>query len=183
MCQGVAFVNHSKTNLCAGILDTLLKAVVVAIPLVLLGFSVSHAYGAFDPSGNYYCNASNLPLEEMIYKSSVSKIDNEMRSYLSLNPSATNRELYNYLISSPEVAQPYSIMEQSKACLQSNGINPNTVALPSSLLLEVFAAPEFGLVSSLVLGITLASVIVLQNKINRTFNNLGCCPASCHKLC
>jgi len=144
-----------------------LKAVLIAVPLVLLGL-FSQAYGAFDSDGNYYCNASNLPLEETIYKSSVSKIDSGMKSYLSLNPSATDQELHSYLISSPEVSQPYSIMEQSKACLQSNGINPNAVAAPSSLLLEVFAAPEFGVVSSLVLVITLASVVVLQNRINRT---------------
>lgn len=145
-----------------------MKAALVAIPLVLLAASLSHAYGAFDSDGNYYCNASNLPLEETIYKSSVAKIDSGMQSYLSLNPSATDQELHSYLISSPDVSQPYSIMEQTKACLQSNGINPNAVAAPSSLLLEVFAAPEFGIVSSLVFGITLASVIVLQNKINRT---------------
>lgn len=136
--------------------------------VVLLAASSSPAWAAFDADGNYYCNSSNLPLEETIYKSSVAKIDSDLNSYLSLNPSASDQELHSYLISDPEVAQPYSIMEQSKACLQSNGVSPNTVASPSSLFLEVFAAPEFGIVSGLVFGITLASVVVLQNKINKS---------------
>ncbi len=145
-----------------------LMKTLAALPAVILAISFSHAYGAFDDSGNYYCNAGNMPLEQTIYKSSVTKIDSELNSYLSLNPSATDRELHTYLISSPAISQPYSVMEQSKACLQSNGVNPGTVAAPSSLLLEVFAAPEFGVVSTLVFGVTLASVIVLQNKINRS---------------
>lgn len=136
--------------------------------VVLLAASSSPAWAAFDADGNYYCNSSNLPLEETIYKSSVAKIDSDLNSYLSLNPSASDQELHSYLISDPEVAQPYSIMEQSKACLQSNGVSPNAVASPSSLFLEVFAAPEFGIVSGLVFGITFASVIVLQNKINKS---------------
>ena len=145
-----------------------MKILLAAIPVVFLAISCGHAYGAFDTDGNYYCNASNLPLEQTIYKSSVAKLDSELSSYLSLNPSATDQELHMYLISNPEISQPYSVMEQSKACLQSNGINPGTVAVPSSLLLEVFAAPEFGMISTVVFGITLASVIVLQNKINRS---------------
>ena len=145
-----------------------MRLAIAAVPAVLLAVSFGHAYGAFDAGGNYYCNASNLPLEEAIYKSSVAKIDGDMQDYLSLNPSATDRELHTYLISDPSVSQPYSVMEQSKACLQSNGVNPGSVAAPSSLLLEVFAAPEFGVVSSLVLGVTLASVIILQNRINRS---------------
>ena len=136
--------------------------------VVLLAASSSPAWAAFDADGNYYCNGSNLPLEETIYKSSVAKIDSDLNSYISLNPSATDQELHSYLISDPEVAQPYSIMEQSKACLQSNGVSPNAVASPSSLFLEVFAAPEFGIVSGLVFGITLASIVVLQNKINKS---------------
>jgi hypothetical protein len=140
----------------------------LAVPLAFLAISCSHAYGAFDSDGNYYCNSSNLSLEQTVYKASVSKIATELNSYLSLNPSATDQELHSYLISSPDVSQPYSVMEQSKACLQSNGINPSTVAIPSSLLLEVFAAPEFGIVTTLVFGLTLASVLVLQNKINRS---------------
>ena len=144
-----------------------MKALLAAVPLVLVGLFSSHAYAAFDTDGNYYCNSSNLPLEETIYKSSVSRVDDRIQSYLSLNPSATDRELHSYLVSDPDASQPYSIMEQSKACLQSNGINPDAVASPSSLLLEVFAAPEFGILSSMVLGITLASVILVQNRINR----------------
>jgi hypothetical protein len=135
--------------------------------IALLAVSSSPAWAAFDSDGNYYCNSSNLPLEETIYKSSVDKIDSDLNSYLSLNPSASDQELHNYLISDPEVAQPYSIMEQSKACLQSNGISPGSVAAPSPLFLEVFAAPEF-VVSGLVFCITMAIVIVLQNKINRS---------------
>ncbi len=146
----------------------LMKRGLATIPVVLLTLSFSHAYAAFDSEGNYYCNSSNLPLEETIYKSSVAKIDSGMQDYLSLNPSATDQELHTYLISNPDVSQPYSIMEQSKACLQSNGIDPNNIATPSSLLLEVFAAPEFGMVSSFVLGITLASILLIQNRINRS---------------
>lgn len=136
--------------------------------VALLAVSSSPAWAAFDADGNYYCNSSNLPLEKTIYKSSVIKIDNDLNSYLSLDPSATDQELHSYLISDPDVAGPYSIMEQSKACLQSNGINPDSVTAQSSLFLEVFAAPEFGIVSGLVFGVILASVIVLQNKINRS---------------
>ncbi|HJT10480.1 MAG TPA: hypothetical protein VJ771_06835, partial [Candidatus Nitrosotalea sp.] len=117
----------------------ILMKIALAALSVVFAISLGHAYGAFDTSGNYYCNASNLPLEQTIYKSSVTKLDQELSSYLSLNPSATDRELHTYLISNPEVSQPYSVMEQSKACLQSNGVNPGTVAVPSSLLLEVFA--------------------------------------------
>lgn len=142
--------------------------VMLALAVSVLAVTFSNAYAAFGPDGNYYCNAANLPLEETIYKSSVQRIDSGMQNYLSLNPSASDRELHSYLISNPEISQPYSIMEQSKACLQSNGVNPNNIAVPSSLVLEVFAAPEFGLVSSLILGVTLASALLLQNKINRT---------------
>ena len=144
-----------------------MRLAMAVVPAVLIALSFSHAYGAFDSGGNYYCNSSNLPLEETIYKSSVTKIDSGVENYLSLNPSATDREIHTYLISDPSISQPYSIMEQSKACLQSNGVEPGSVAAPSSLLLEVFAAPEFGVVSSLVLGVTLASVIVLQSRINK----------------
>jgi hypothetical protein len=133
--------------------------------VLLLAVSSSPAWAAFDADGNYYCDGSNLPLEKTIYKSSVAKIDNDLNSHLSLNPSATDQELHSYLISDPDVAQPYSIMEQSKACLQSNGINPDTIAAPSSLFLEVFAAPEFG-ASWLVLGTTFF-VLVLQTRINK----------------
>lgn len=59
-------------------------------------------------------------------------------------------------------------MEQSKACLESNGISPGAVAAPSPLLLEVFAAPEFGIASSLVMIVTFASIVMLQGRINRT---------------
>ncbi|MDE1863587.1 MAG: hypothetical protein KGI33_11850 [Thaumarchaeota archaeon] len=140
----------------------------LAIPLALVAFSFGHAYGAFDTDGHYYCDPANLPLEQTIYKSSVTKIDSSMENYLSLNPSASDRELHTYLISDPRIAEPYSIMEESKACLQSNGINPSNVAVPSSLLLEVFAAPEFGIVSSMVFGVTLASVVLVQKRINST---------------
>ena len=133
--------------------------------VVLLAASSSPAWAAFDVDGNYYCDSSNLPLEKTIYKSSVAKIDSDLNSYLSLNPSATDQQLHSYLISNPDVVQPYSIMEQSKACLQSNGISPDAVAAPSSLFLEVFAAPEFG-ASLLVLGITFF-VLVLQTRINK----------------
>ncbi len=143
-----------------------LMRLALAIPALLIAVSFSHAYGAFDSSGNYFCNASNLPLEQTIYKSSVTKLDSEMNAYLSDNPSATDQELHSYMISSPDLSEPYSVMEQSKACLQSNGVNPVAVALPSSLLLEVFAAPEFGIVSSIVFGVTLASVVLIQKKIN-----------------
>ncbi|MDE1767024.1 MAG: hypothetical protein KGI27_12260 [Thaumarchaeota archaeon] len=154
-----------KINLGVRTITVQLRAL-LAIPAVLLAVSFSHAYGAFDSDGNYYCNSSNLPLEQTIYRSSMEKIDSDLNSYLSLNPSATDRELHSYLISSPGVAQPYSVMEQSKACLQSNGVNPDAVATPSSLLLEVFAAPEFGAMSGLVLGVVFFAVIV-QSRINR----------------
>lgn len=139
--------------------------------LIVAMFAVSFsssAWAAFDTDGNYYCNASNLPLEETIYKSSVAKIDSELESYLSLNPSASDQELHSYLISNPDVVGPYSVMEQSKACLQSNGIIPGAVAAPSSLLLEVFAAPEFGVISGLIFVITLASVVTLQSRLNKS---------------
>ncbi len=158
--------NERKTNLWAYSIISLMKLGLAALPAIFLVISCSHAYGAFDTSGNYYCNSANLPLEQTIYKSAVEKLDSELNSYLSLNPSATDRELHTYLISNPEISQPYSLMEQSKACLQSNGVNPDMIAVPSSLLLEVFAAPEFGMISTLVFGLTLASVIVLQNRIN-----------------
>ncbi len=138
----------------------------LAVSAILLAVTTSHAYGAFDSVGNYYCNTGNLPLEQTIYKSSVAKLDLELNAYLSDNPSATDQELHSYLISSPDISEPYSVMEQSKACLQSNGINPNLVAVPSSLLLEVFAAPEFGISSSLVFGVILVSVILVQKKVN-----------------
>ncbi|WP_218584716.1 hypothetical protein [Candidatus Nitrosotalea sp. TS] len=155
-----------KFNLFHAYWDAMKFAILGCV--MLLVASSSPAWAAFDTDGNYYCNSSNLPLEETIYKSSVAKIDSDLNSYLSLNPSATDQELHSYLISDPEVAQPYSIMEQSKACLQSNGVSPNAIVSPSSLFLEVFAAPEFGIVSGLVFGITLASVVVLQNKINKS---------------
>ncbi len=157
----------AKFNFSHAIGGTMKKIAMLGC-VALLAISSSPAWAAFYVDGNYYCNSSNLPLEETIYKSSVVKIDNDLNSYLSLNPSATDQELHSYLISDTDVAQPYSIMEQSKACLQSNGINPDSVTAPSSLFLEVFAAPEFGMVSGLVFGITLASVIVLQNKINKS---------------
>lgn len=138
------------------------------LPAVLLAVSFSQAYASFDSGGNYYCNSSNLPLEETIYRSSVAKLDSGMENYLSLNPSASDRDLHSYLISDPKVSQPYSIMEQSKACLQSNGISPNAIAVPSPLMLEVFAAPEFGIASGMVLAGTIGSIILLQNRINRT---------------
>lgn len=144
-----------------------MKIWLAAVPAVLIVISFGHAYGAFDSDGNYYCNSANLPLEETIYKSSVAKIDESMQDYLSLNPDATDQEMHTYLISNPAVSESYSIMAQSKACLQSNGISPVAIAVPSPLLLEIFAAPEFGVVSSLVLVATLASVVVLQNRINR----------------
>ncbi|MGI0045738.1 MAG: hypothetical protein ACREBB_00930 [Nitrosotalea sp.] len=133
--------------------------------------SFSPAWAAFDPGGNYYCNSVNLPLEQAIYKSSVARVNDDLNSYLSLDPSATDQELHNYLISNPDVEQPFSIMEQSKACLQSNGISPSSVAAPSSLLLEVFAAPEFGIVSGFIFAVTFASVVILSNKINRSALN------------
>lgn len=143
-----------------------MRAVLAIVPLVLAGLASSHAYGAFDSEGNYYCNPSNLPLEETIYKSSVSKVDTRVQSYLSDNPSATDQEIHSYMVSNPDASEPYSVMEQSKACLESNGISPDSVASPSSLLLQVFAAPEFGVISSLVFGITLVGV-VLQGRINK----------------
>lgn len=143
---------------------TILGLCIVAIFAV----SSSPAWAAFDADGNYYCNASNLPLEGIIYKSSVAKIDDELNSYLSLNPSASDQELNRYLISNSHAVQPYFIMEQSKACLQSNGIVPSAVAAPSSLLLEVFAAPEFGVISGLIFVVTLTSVVLLQSRLNQS---------------
>lgn len=157
-----------KTNLCAGFDMISLRAALAAIPLVLISMVSSHAYGAFNPDGTYYCNSSNLPLEETIYKSSVTKVDARVESYLSDNPSATDQEIHSYLVSNPAASEPYSIMEQSKACLESNGISPDSVASPSSLLLQVFAAPEFGAVSSMVFGVTLAGVVLVQNRINKS---------------
>ena len=145
-----------------------MKLALLAIPLVLMGLVLGHAYAAFDSDGSYYCNSSNLPLEETIYKSSVTKVDSRVHSYLSDNPSSTDQEIHTYLISDPAASEPYSVMEQSKACLESNGISPDEIAAPSSLLLQVFAAPEFGMVSGLVFGVTLASAVLLQNRINRT---------------
>jgi len=132
--------------------------------LCITSFS-SPAWAAFDADGNYYCNSDNLPLEQTIYKSSVAKVDDALNSYLSLNPDASDQELHNYLISSPDVAQPYSIMEQSKACLQSNGISPSLIATPSSLMLEAFAAPEFGF-SGLILAVVFV-VLLMQARINK----------------
>ena len=145
-------------------MKTALLATLGLAALYVTSFS-SPAWAAFDADGNYYCNSANLPLEQTIYKSSVARVDDDLNSYLSLNPSASDQELHNYLISSPDVAQPYSIMEQSKACLQSNGISPSLIATPSSLMLEAFAAPEFGM-SGIILAVVFA-VLLMQNRINK----------------
>lgn len=145
-------------------MKTALLATLGLAALYVTSFS-SPAWAAFDADGNYYCNSANLPLEQTIYKSSVARVDDDLNSYLSLNPDASDQELHNYLISSPDVAQPYSIMEQSKACLQSNGISPSLIATPSSLMLEAFAAPEFGM-SGIILAVVFV-VLLMQNRINK----------------
>lgn len=139
------------------------------IPVVALALSCSHAYGAFDSVGNYYCDPNNLPLEKTIYKASIGKINANLQEYRSLNPDASIQDLHNYLANGHDgTSDSYYIMNQAKACLDSNGINPGSVAAPSPYLLLIFSAPEFGLVSALVLGTTLGTIVVLQNKINGT---------------
>lgn len=139
------------------------------VPILALAVSCSYAYGAFDSLGNYYCDPSNLPLEKTIYQASIGKINANLQEYRSLNPGASIQDLHNYLANGHDgTSDSYYIMNQAKACLDSNGINPGTVAAPSPYLLQIFSAPEFGMISALVLGGTIGSVVVLQNKINGT---------------
>jgi hypothetical protein len=145
-----------------------LKTIFV-VSVIALALSFSQAYGAFDSAGNYYCNPNNLPLEKTIYEASISKVNANLQEYRSLNPDASIQDLHNYLANGNDgTSDSYYIMNQAKACLDSNGINPISVVAPSPYLLQIFSAPEFGIVSALVLGVTLATVVVFQNKINST---------------
>lgn len=121
------------------------KLVLFAPLLCILIASFNTAYGSFDSNGNYYCNPTNLPLEKTIYKESLSKINSDLTEYRSLNPAATVEELHNYIAQgNAGVADSYTIMNQAKACLDSNGVDSSSVATASPYLLAIFSAPEFG---------------------------------------
>lgn len=131
---------------------------------ILFGFILVFAfafgnpvYGAFDTYGNYYCNPLNVELEKTIYRASVNMLDNEVDSYLSLNPSSTYHELQNYAThtSSGTIEPTYEIMTKSQACLASSGIDPLSIASPISFSKNGYA-PEFG---TLAMFVVLASVI------------------------
>jgi hypothetical protein len=140
----------------------MLKMILFLSGMGILFASTSQAYGAFDSTGNYYCDPNNLPLEKMIYKDSISKINANLQEYKSLNPNTTIQDLHNYLASSQDgTSDSYYIMNQAKACLDSNGINPLSVAATSPYLLEIFSAPEFGN-DVLVLVLTVSVLLLFQ---------------------
>ncbi|MGI0073097.1 MAG: hypothetical protein ACREA3_04740 [Nitrosotalea sp.] len=150
----------------------MLKIILVLSGIGFILISTGQAYAAFDSDGNYYCNAGNLPLEKTIYKDSISKINANLQEYKSLNPDTTVQDLHNYLASSQDgTSDSYYIMNQAKACLDSNGINSLSVAVPSPYLLQVFSAPEFS--GFLVLVLTMAIVLVFQRYSSKSAILLG----------
>ncbi len=142
------------------------------IILILFGFTLTsafafsnHAYGAFDNRGNYYCNPGNIELEKTIYKASVNRLNEEVDSYLSLNPSSTYAQLQDDVIhaSSGTTEPTYDIMTKAQACLVSNGIDPQSIASPISFAKNSYA-PEFGTLARLVVLVSIIGVIVISRR-------------------
>jgi len=125
------------------------------------------AEGAVDKSGKYYCNLKNMDLEETIYKAAANKFNEEVDSYLSLNPSATYQQLrYNVInASSGTTESTYDIVIKSETCLLSNGINPLSIATPINLPSTNSYAPEFGMFLIRVADRYCITDSLLQNKI------------------
>ncbi len=143
-------------------------AITLVIGFVLLSvFAVDNkAYGAFDAYGNYYCNPSNIELEKIIYRSAVNTLNDAVQSYLGLDPSPTTQKLHNYIVQSTSgsVEPTFNIMHKAKSCLESNGVDPASVAEPNSFIIKFAYAPEFGFVPGMVIIIGLIGSLVIQKK-------------------
>jgi len=120
-------------------------------------------YGSFDFGGNYYCNPSNIELEKTIYKAAVEKLNYEIDSYLSLEPSATPRQLQNYIIHTHfgTAESTYDIMTKAQSCLASYGIDPASIATPVALDSHMAYAPEFGTLARIVVLVSIIGVITI----------------------
>src|SRR5712692_4187096 len=138
--------------------------------LVLLGFSLlasfmfyNPAYGSFDSRGQYYCNPNNIEFEKTIYKAAVEKLNYEIDSYLSLEPSATPKQLQNYIIHTHfgTAESTYNIMTKAQSCLASDGIDPASIATPVTLDSHMAYAPEFGTLARIVVLFSIIGVITI----------------------
>ncbi len=125
------------------------------------------AYGSFDLSGNYYCNPSNIELEKTIYKAAVDKLNYEIDSYISLEPSATPKQLQNYIIHTHfgTAESTYNIMTKAQSCLESYGIDPTSIATPIILDSHMANAPEFGTFATIVALVSIMGIIPITRVI------------------
>ena len=129
--------------------------------LVLAYLLNNPVYGAFDEQGKYYCNAGNIELEKII-----SKLDDAIDSYLSLEPNPTPQQLHDFIIHSKSgtVESTFQIMNEAQSCLSSNGIDPMSIASPISLVSHKAFAPEFGSLARLTVLVSITGVVIITRR-------------------
>jgi len=134
--------------------------------LVLAYVLNNPVYGAFDEQGKYYCNASNIELEKIIYKAAVNKLNDAIDSYLSLEPNPTPQQLHDFIIHSKSgtVEPTFQIMNEAQSCLSSNGIDPMSIASPISLVSHKAFAPEFGSLARLTVLVSIIGVVIITRR-------------------
>ena len=169
LCQ---FSRHSKTKKLGTVYHISEIQVKYAI-LPLLGcvlvssyFLNNFAYGAFDSDGKYYCNPGNIELEKIIYKAAVNKLNDAVDSYLSLEPNPTAQQLQDFIVHSRSgtLEPTFQIMNEAQSCLTSNGIEPQSVATPISLISQKAYAPEFGTFAMLVVLVSIIGVVIITRR-------------------
>ena len=134
--------------------------------LVLAYLLNNPVYGAFDEQGKYYCNASNIELEKIIYKAAVNKLNDAIDSYLSLEPNPTPQQLHDFIIHSKSgtVEPTFQIMNEAQSCLSSNGIDPMSIVSPISLVSHKAFAPEFGSLARLTVLVSIIGVVIITRR-------------------
>ena len=135
--------------------------------ILVLGYVLNNpVYGAFDEQGKYYCNAGNLELEKIIYRAAVSKLDDAIDSYLSLEPNPTPQQLRDFIVYSKSgtVESTFQIMNEAQSCLSSNGIDPMSIASPISLVSHKAFAPEFGSLARLTVLVSIIGVVIITRR-------------------
>ena len=149
------------------------KGVVLALILIsaTLALAGNKVYASSDPL-QQYCYTSDVQyldstgshsitdvMEQYVYL--VNSYNAAVNAIKSANPSITLDSLHTHLAQ----GQGYQKMVALEDCFQLHGFNATSIAQMNPNLSQVVAVPEFGVLASLVILVSISGAIIISKKL------------------
>ena len=131
------FFDNLMLKLFKKVLESMFNAKVVMGMfgmILLLGVSAPMA----NASSIYNCNPNNIDSEWLVYSFTTSELEKEMKNFIKINPNFQNEELIQYLT----VEYDLDLWYELDYCLNSYGINPETIIETPSIMKKYLVIPE-----------------------------------------